>query len=395
MSLYKLDNVIKHYAWGSKQSVTELFGITNPTNEPMAEIWMGAHPAGCSKVSETQCHISEVINADKLGLLGDYTTARYGELPFLFKVLAAETPLSIQVHPRKEKAEIGFARENQQGLPLDAPNRSYKDPNHKPELVYALTFYRAMNGFRPIAQIVSLFRQAGLHSLEPELNLLESTPNSAELKQFFTTIMSLDEMRKEHVLTELYTSLKRPAKTAQLREAYHYIREFMQHYQDDIGLLSPLILNTIELEPGEAMFLHAETPHAYVQGTGLELMANSDNVLRAGLTTKFIDIPELLDNTAFIPVCADTLKVSPVSKEDRQSFPIPVDDFSLDIITVDHVGKIQFIRSAEILFCIEGNVVISSGEQELALKTGDSILIGNNSHSYVYSGQGRLARAYN
>ncbi|MEZ8272602.1 mannose-6-phosphate isomerase, class I [Vibrio splendidus] len=395
MSLFKLDNVIQHYPWGSKQSISELFDIQNPNAEPQAEIWMGAHPRGCSRVADTGQLLSEVLSQDSKGMFGEYTEARFGELPYLFKVLAAETPLSIQVHPSKKKAQLGFERENKLGISLDASNRNYKDPNHKPELVYALTFYKAMNGFRPIQQIIELFKEAEISALDIEISALAINPNSEGLKVFFTSVMTLEGERKKLALEQLYSAYERRPKTAMWREALQYSKGFEQHYVDDIGLFSPLMLNTIELAPGEAMFLHAETPHAYIEGTGLEIMANSDNVLRAGLTPKFIDVPELIDNTCFETTDIEGIKLKPIEKEDKLSFPIPVDDFGFDILSVSEEISQQYLRSAEILFCIGGEVTISTKEHKLMLSSGESVFISNDAGMYEYQGQGILARAYN
>lgn len=395
MSLFKLDNVIQHYPWGSKQSISELFDIQNPNSEPQAEIWMGAHPRGCSRVADTGQLLSEVLSQDSKGMFGEYTEARFGELPYLFKVLAAETPLSIQVHPSKKKAQLGFERENKLGISLDASNRNYKDPNHKPELVYALTFYKAMNGFRPIPQIIELFKEAEISVLDIEISALAISPNSEGLKVFFTSVMTLEGERKKLALEQLYSAYERRPKTAMGREALQYSKGFEQHYVDDIGLFSPLMLNTIELAPGEAMFLHAETPHAYIEGTGLEIMANSDNVLRAGLTPKFIDVPELIDNTCFETTDIEGIKLKPIEKEDKLSFPIPVDDFGFDILSVNEEVSQQYLRSAEILFCIGGEVTVSTKEHKLMLSSGESVFISNDAGMYEYQGQGILARAYN
>ena len=395
MSLFKLDNVIQNYAWGSKDSINQLFGIVNPNQEPQAEIWMGAHPNGCSKVDDTGEALSHVIDENKIDVLGEYTAARFGELPFLFKVLAAETPLSIQVHPNKRKSEIGFERENALGIPLNAANRNYKDPNHKPELVYALTFYKAMNGFRPVEDIIALFEEADIPSLAIELNVLKTNADSDSLKAFFTAIMSLEGEKKETALQELYAAHRRPAKTVIGREALQYSQDFKQHYPGDIGLFAPLMLNTVELAPGEAMFLFAETPHAYVQGTGLEIMANSDNVLRAGLTPKYIDVPELIDNTIFEPIKPQDIRLKPVLKEGKMSYPIPVDDFGFDILSATDESKSQYLRSAEILFCVEGEATVTSEGQSITLKPGESVFVSNNSSVYQYQGNGILARAFN
>ncbi|NOI13563.1 mannose-6-phosphate isomerase, class I [Vibrio hepatarius] len=395
MSLFKLDNVIQNYAWGSKESISHLFGIDNSAHQPQAEIWMGAHPNGCSRVAETGELLSDVVSQNKESMFGDYTVMRFGELPYLFKVLAADSPLSIQVHPTKQKAEAGYLRENEQGIDLHAPNRNYKDANHKPELVYALTFYKAMNGFRPIDQILSLFRQLGIKSLEAELSALEDHPNKDGLKAFFCAIMSLDEERKAAALADLDIALERGPKTALAREVLDYVAAFKRHYPQDIGLLSPLFLNTVELAPGEAMFLHAETPHAYVQGTALEIMANSDNVLRAGLTPKHIDVAELIDNTSFHSTQPDEIKLAPICKEGKLSYPIPVDDFGFDILSSGEQTQQQYLRGAEILFCVEGQVTVTVAGKSLLLKPGESVFITSDSKVYQYQGKGTLARAYN
>jgi mannose-6-phosphate isomerase, type 1 (EC 5.3.1.8) len=395
MSLFKLDNVIQHYSWGSKQSISELFGIQNPNAQPQAEIWMGVHPRGCSRVADTGQLLSGVLSQNSKSMLGEYTQARFGELPYLFKVIAAETPLSIQVHPSKKKAQLGFERENQLGIHLDASNRNYKDSNHKPELVYALTFYKAMNGFRPVSQIIELFNEARISVLDTDISVLASNPNSEGLKAFFTTVMTLEGERKQSALEQLYSAYERRPKTAMGRDALHYSKGFKKHYMDDIGLFSPLMLNTVELAPGEAMFLHAETPHAYIEGTGLEIMANSDNVLRAGLTSKFIDVSELIDNTRFETTKIDDIKLKPIVKEDKLTFPIPVEDFGFDIVPVDEDISQQYLRSAEILFCVDGKVTVSTNERQLVLHSGESVFISNDTEKYQYHGKGILARAYN
>ncbi|AJR09466.1 mannose-6-phosphate isomerase, class I [Photobacterium gaetbulicola] len=392
---YLLDNVIQNYAWGSKDSFTKLFDIKNVREQPQAELWMGAHPNGCSRIKGTSVLLSDFIEKNQETVLGSYTAKRFGQLPFLFKILAAETPLSIQVHPNKSSAEAGFTRENTAGIELNASNRNYKDSNHKPELVYALTFYRAMNGFRPVEQIIHLFRTMRIFTLSEEINALELNPNSDGLKQFFISIMSLGAEKKEKALSELHTAGERQAASALEREVLQYSKEFSQYYPGDVGLLSPLILNTIELQPGEAMFLHAETPHAYVQGTALEIMANSDNVLRAGLTPKYIDIDELVANTRFVPLNPDSIVINPLNKNNMLHYPIPVDDFGFEVANVtDHPCE-QYVRSPEILLCIEGQITISSQGLVETLKPGESLFINYMAESYSFSGAGKLARAFN
>jgi mannose-6-phosphate isomerase len=393
--IFKLSNVIQDYPWGSKTEITDLFAIPNPNHQHQAEIWMGAHANGCSKVADSGVLLSDVINNDPKATLGEYTQQRFGNLPYLFKVLSAEKPLSIQVHPKLSQAREGFARENEQGIPVNAANRNYRDDNHKPELVYALTFYQAMNGFRPIEEIIALFNEAKIATLSAELNALIATPNEIGLQTFFTAVMNLNGERKQSALIELQLSNERKAQTALAREAFTLIVAFRKEYADDIGLFSPLMLNVVELAPGEAMFLHAETPHAYVKGTGLEIMGNSDNVLRAGLTPKYIDVPELIANTRFSSIPSEEIKLAPVQMGNKSGYPIPVDDFGFQIITSNDCQKEQFVRSAEILFCIKGIVTVASQKDNVVLKAGESLFVCNSALSYKYQGDAVFARAFN
>lgn len=394
MAIYKLDNHIQNYTWGSSTSMSQLFGFDNKSGEPQAELWMGAHKNGCSQLQKTGMSLADYIADNKEARLGAYTLHRFGELPFLFKVLAAEAPLSIQVHPNKMNSKLGYERENALGIDANATNRNYKDTNHKPELIYALTTYRAMNGFRPIEHIIALFNEIEIPTLSDEVSLLKGSPTPDGLEAFFSAIMSLAGQRKVNALDELYASYSLNNVSPMALEALQYSQTFFDYYEEDVGLLAPLILNTVELSAGEAMFLHAETPHAYVHGTALEIMASSDNVLRAGLTHKHIDVPELIANTRFQPILPDQLKLLPVLKEGGINFPVPVDDFAFDILHVESVSKTLFVRGAEILFCIEGVLLVRSGETSVHLKAGESVFIPYSASMYNYQGVGRLARAY-
>lgn len=392
--MFKLKNVIQNYAWGSKTAITTLFGIKNSNDEPQAEIWMGAHVNGCSKNESTDQALIDIINEDKAALLGEYTAARFGELPFLFKVLSAQTPLSIQVHPDLLKAQQGFALENKKGLAINDAKRNYKDPNHKPELVYALTHFKAMNGFRAIEQIIEFFNVIAIPVLNKSLDEFKKSPDSDGLKMFFNAIMSLENADKDSALEELFLKIAHSTNDPKMKAVFAYIKNFREHYPNDIGLFSPLLLNIVELEPGEAMYLSAQTPHAYVQGTALEIMANSDNVLRAGLTPKYIDLPELINNTIFSPKPAESIKLLPLVKQDKLLYPVPVDDFAFEIVCVNNSSK-QFMRSAEILFCIDGEVTAISKQEKVTFKKGESIFISNQIAKYVLQGNAKIARAFN
>lgn len=395
MSIYKLSNVIQTYNWGSLTSLNEMFNIENPQQFPQAEMWMGAHPRGCSKVADKNIALTELLLEDTPNILGSYTAMRFGELPYLLKVIAADSPLSIQVHPSKAKAEQGFQREEQLGIPIDASNRNYKDDNHKPELVYALTFFLALNGFRPIKEIISLLEELNLPSMDPGLKSLLAQPNESSLKAFFEYIMTLSGEGKQQALTELNSALTMPARSRLSREAFHTIKKLSEHYQDDLGLFAPLLFNIIELAPGEAMFLHAETPHAYLSGTALEIMANSDNVLRAGLTSKHIDLKELLQSLSVKPLPIERALIHPVKKGSRLCFPVPVDDFCFEIVHSRESDQQYFTRSAEILFCISGNIFVETLERSISLTPGESVFVTCNTRFYLINGTGTIARAYN
>ncbi|MCK1967852.1 mannose-6-phosphate isomerase [Franconibacter sp. IITDAS19] len=387
----KLINSVQNYAWGSKTALTDLYGIANPQNQPMAELWMGAHPKSSSKIQDEAGDtrsLRDVIEADKPALLGQHVAERFGELPFLFKVLCADQPLSIQVHPNKQASEEGFARENAAGIPLDAAERNYKDPNHKPELVFALTPFLAMNAFREFTEIVSLLQPvSGAHTAIA--HFLEN-PNAERLSELFASLLNMQGEEKSRALAVL-----KAAVASQQGEPWQTITFIEQFYPDDSGLFSPLLLNVVKLNPGEAMFLFAETPHAYLQGVALEVMANSDNVLRAGLTPKYIDIPELVANVKFVGKPAGELLTQPVKQESALDFPIPVADFAFSLHDLSTHETPLAQQSAAILFCVEGEAVLRRGDERLVLKPGESAFVAANESPVAASGVGRLARVYN
>ncbi|EOV0645073.1 mannose-6-phosphate isomerase [Cronobacter turicensis] len=389
--MQKLINSVQNYAWGSKTALTELYGVANPEGLPMAELWMGAHPKSSSKIQDAQGQtraLREVIDADKTALLGAPVAERFGELPFLFKVLCADQPLSIQVHPNKQASEEGFARENAAGIPLDAAERNYKDPNHKPELVFALTPFLAMNAFREFSEIVSLLQPvAGAHTA---IAHFLAEPNADRLRELFAGLLNMQGEEKSRALAVLKATV-----ASQQGEPWDTIRFIAQFYPDDSGLFSPLLLNVVKLNPGEAMFLFAETPHAYLQGVALEVMANSDNVLRAGLTPKYIDIPELVANVKFVAKPAAQLLTQPEKDGAALEFPIPVEDFAFSLHDLHSQPQRLAQESAAILFCVEGEAVLSKGDERLTLKPGESAFVAANESPVNASGVGRLARVYN
>ncbi|MEA9391144.1 mannose-6-phosphate isomerase [Acerihabitans sp. TG2] len=387
----KMINSVQHYAWGSLDALTRLYDIPNPGGQPMAELWMGAHPKSSSFIHDAlgdTVSLRDDIARQPQAALGEAVASRFGELPFLFKVLCANAPLSIQVHPSKTAAERGFALENSRGVALDAANRNYKDPNHKPELVFALTPFQAMNGFRENSAIVSLLQPvAGAH---PTIAAFLQHPDQQHLATLFADLLSMDGDEKSLAIDVLKTTLKH-----QHGEPWNTIKTLAGEYPDDSGLFSPLLLNVITLQPGQAMFLYAETPHAYLHGVALEVMANSDNVLRAGLTPKYIDVPELLDNVQFVAKPENTLLTTPRGEDGSLFFPIPVDDFAFSLHDLTPKGRQLAQNSAAIVFCLEGQALLLKDGQTLTLNPGESAFITADESPIEVSGSGRLARVYN
>ncbi|EGR2955760.1 mannose-6-phosphate isomerase, class I [Vibrio parahaemolyticus] len=352
---------------------------------------MGTHPNGCSKVSLRN---GKTILLSELISQGSQNAKCSNALPFLVKILAAQAPLSIQVHPDKESATLGFERENKQGLPLSSPVRNYKDSNHKPELIYAITPYLSMNGFRSPAEIFRIFSALEIATLSPLISkLMNDESEEVVLHDFFVGLLSLEEEIKYQVIEELDALTERSWEDVDIREAISLAKKLISLYKADIGVFSPFFLNIIRLEPGEAMFLNAKTPHSYVQGVGVEVMANSDNVLRAGLTSKYIDIPELISNTSFMSTQRDNIKVRPVKKGGFLRFPVPISDFCFEVIKVKTRVEINS-KEAEILLCLEGSSRIFSNGDEVLISKGESVFLSGSLDKYNVVGAAKLVRVY-
>ncbi|MGP1954250.1 MAG: mannose-6-phosphate isomerase [Arsenophonus sp. NC-QC1-MAG3] len=390
--MFKMINKIQYYDWGSKDALTKFYNIKNPHNLPMAELWMGAHPKASSIVedfnNQKKILLDKLIATDPTYYLCERIAKKFHGLPFLFKVLCAAEPLSIQVHPDKIAAEIGFNRENAAGIALDCSYRNYKDDNHKPELIYALTSFKALNSFRPLKEIANLLLL--ISEASPVIQLFLNTPTEALLPQLFNYLLTLSAREKQLLLTALKSVLQK-----EKGEPWSTIKKMLTLYPDDNGLFVALLLNIIELQPGESMFLYARTPHAYIQGVGLEVMANSDNVLRAGLTNKHIDIAELLVNLDFISKPCNTLLLEPSVHDNEFCYPIPIDDFAFSLYLIDSQLTTIVNSSAMILFCVEGSISITSENQTADILSGESIFISASEKQIFLSGKGKLARVFN
>jgi len=372
-----LQNTIQYYAWGSSTAIPNLLDEKNPSGKPWAELWMGAHSKAPSMVNWAGKWVSltELIQKYPDDILGrDMSEKFYHTLPYLFKVLAAAKPLSIQAHPDRAQAKAGFERENRQNIPLDAPNRNYKDANHKPECICALSKFYALYGFRSVPEIISLMTAACPAGLREALDHLSINSDSHGLKVFYTDLMTMDPAKQKRIVQEAMQNL---AKISD-QDSINWMKKLSEAYPSDIGILSPLLLNLICLEPGQALFLPAGELHAYLEGLGIELMANSDNVLRGGLTNKHIDLPELLKVVNFKPRPIDLLETNDCGKSEK-SFITPASEFVLSLISVSE-EKFYYSptrRSAEILLCSDGQADMQDvgSRSSINIKKGDSVLI--------------------
>ncbi|GAA2656814.1 MULTISPECIES: mannose-6-phosphate isomerase, class I [Streptomyces] len=379
----RLTNTIRPYAWGSTTALPTLLGV-EPTGEPQAEMWMGAHPAAPSRIDRGagERALSDVIAADPEGELGAATVAKFGpRLPFLFKILAAGAPLSLQVHPDLDQARAGFADEERRGVPIDADHRNYKDPNHKPEMICALTAFDGLCGFRPPLEAADLLAGLDVDSLKPYVDLLRAHPEEAALREMLTAVLTADRAEMAHTVHDVATAVTR------LGGRYAPYATLVHHFPGDPGVIAAMLLNHVRLQPGEAMFLGAGVPHAYIDGLGVELLANSDNVLRAGLTPKHVDVPELLKVAKFEP--GDPSLLRPEG-DGEEVYETPIDEFRLSRFLLAPGGASRLLPhdTPQILLCTAG----SPQAGELALNPGDSVFVPAG-EKVELSGSGTVFRA--
>jgi mannose-6-phosphate isomerase len=384
-----LDNPVRRYAWGSRTVIADLLGREVPSPHPEAELWLGAHPGDPSYLVAADGQrrsLFEEISRDPAGRLGEDGARRWeGRLPFLFKVLAAEEPLSLQAHPTEADAAAGYAREDAEGVPVDHSRRSYKDPNHKPELVCALSEFHALTGFREPATTVELLRELDVPQLSGHVELLAGQPDQHGLRALFSTWITLPQGVLDQLVPAVQegcVGLLRRASSGESATAARFIAEartvleLSERYPGDAGVLAALLLNRVTLAPGEALFQDAGVLHAYLSGACIELMANSDNVLRGGLTPKHVDVPELLrvlNFSAGPPPHVFGVTDGPVTRYDTK-----VEEFRLwrldwangnegDMVSLPEAGP-------RIALCTAGSVKVSAGSgRSINLRRGDSV----------------------
>lgn len=388
-----LRGAIRTYAWGSRTAIADFTGRSAPTAHPEAELWLGAHPADPAFVvgPAGERSLLEVVRADPEGQLGFAVRSRFGDtLPFLVKVLAADEPLSLQAHPSAEQAIDGYAREDRAGVPVSSPVRNYRDRSHKPEVIIALEAFEALAGFRPVARTIELMQALRVPNLEPFIALLQGQSDAAGLRALFTTWITAPQpdidVLVPAVLDGAIDYLRCGA--SEFEAEAKTVLELGERYPGDAGVLAAMLLNRMHLDPGQALYLPAGNLHAYLRGVGVEVMANSDNVLRGGLTPKHVDVPELLRVLDFTPASEATLH-PPVERDGfKLAYRTPAAEFAVSVLVLDgdNLGHEVDVPCAhdgpQILLCAQGAAEVSAKAGAVVLERGSA--------AWVSAGDGPL-----
>ncbi|MFZ1532789.1 MAG: mannose-6-phosphate isomerase, class I [Chitinophagaceae bacterium] len=356
--IYSLKGTVKHYDWGGISFIPSLLKIDNREKKPFAEYWMGTHPFGDSLVN---------TGGNELTPLSHIANA----FPFLLKILDVKDMLSIQVHPSKAGAEEGFAKENTKGVPLDAPNRNYKDDNHKPELMVALSDFWLLHGFKPTEELIyTLLNVVELRELLPIFN-------HSGYSGLYKHVMMISQEEVNRILQPLLDNLavaNKESEPDRFDEDYWVAKaaaSFNKNGNIDRGIFSIYLFNLVHLKKGEGIFQLTGVPHAYLEGQNVEIMANSDNVLRGGLTTKHIDVPELLKHTKCEATYPSILSGEEIGTHEKL-FKTSAPDFQLSVIDLAAGDTISFTPiTTEILLLTEGMAELDDDNIEVRLGQGN------------------------
>lgn len=389
-----LEPAIQGYAWGSATAIPELLGLP-VDGAPVAEAWFGAHASAPSHVGRGRTPLDRVIAEAPVATLGDDVASRFGpQLPFLLKLIAAARPLSLQVHPSIELAQEGYAREDARGVALDDPRRSYRDRNHKPELVYALTPFEALVGFRAPRRAAEILDGVDHPTARQLHKIITSDPTPAGMQEAFTVLVgeaTRPGPAEVHDLAQAFRSRLCTGSPSPRTDGAVDLLE--RTYPGDPGAVTAVLLNPVSLRPGEALFVPAGAVHAYLDGFAVELMANSDNVLRAGLTSKHVDIPELL--RAVDCVAAPPIRIAPEHVYDATDvYYAPVDDFELSVTQLTAQSCRLPGGGPRVVLCLEGAAELraESGET-LEIVAGQAAFVAACDGILGATGHGRVVQA--
>ncbi len=396
----QLDGSVQAYAWGDRTTIADMQRRERPEN-PEAELWLGAHPVAPSRLVGERRSLDEAVTSDPRAVLGAGVVERFGRFPYLLKILAAGEPLSIQAHPSLAQAKAGFAREDAAGVPWDSPQRTYRDDNHKPELICALTDFEAKCGFRPIEDTQRLIQALlssvvdtgtpapGLSELVRRLGVEDSAGVVLSDTLGWLLRLSPDEA-KTLVIEAVEASERVLAGEGVLDGAFEpdlvWTGELYRYYPGDVGVVVGLLLNHVTLKPGQAMFLHAGNLHSYLRGSGVELMANSDNVVRGGLTVKHVDVDELLTVVDATPAPAPVQTAT----ESEYRFDSPVPEFSLTRVADSAPRRFEPV-GPEIVLVTEGAVALEpiDGGEVVSVEAGHAAFVAAGDGPYDVRPRGR------
>ena len=387
---------IQPYAWGSHNFISELQGRASPTTDPEAELWMGAHPTAPSQVqiNGERLSLDDVIARDRVDALGGRVVERFGgELPFLLKVLAAERPLSLQAHPSRAQAEAGFAAEEAAGIPLSDAFRNYKDRRHKPELIVALTPFVALCGFRHVPTTRRLFDKLAVARLDRYLAPLRAGNPQKGLRETCALLFSASRHEQVAIVESVLEAGRRLASdNGEFEAELGWAVRLGGLYPGDIGVVVALLLNLVRLQPHQALYLSAGNLHSYLSGAGVEIMANSDNVLRGGLTPKRIDVPGLLRVLEFSELEPSVL--SPLSTGGAEAvYSAPAEDFRLSCLSVAGGVNVTDRDGPEIVLATEGSAMLASGSETIELQSGTAAFVPASAPPYSLAGTATVFRA--
>lgn len=374
---YKIKGEIQNYEWGGKSFIPNLISENINKNYSYAEYWLGAHLKAPSKVFTEKGIISLdlFLNENAKETLGKQVAKNFGKLPYLFKVLDVREMLSIQVHPSKEAARIGYKNENKKGIPLNASNRNYKDENHKPEIMVALTEFWLLHGFLDVNKLTRNIKET------PELSFLLPIFLEDGYTGLYKKVMEYSQDEVNEVLKPLVERILPKYLNNQLEKSspeFWAAKSLVNKESKNIdkGIFSIYFFNILKLSRGEAIFQDAGVPHAYLEGVNMELMANSDNVLRAGLTNKHIDVSELIKNTKFEATIPDILKGVRNIENGEVIYKTLVKDFELSKIELsESIVHRSISNSLEILILIKGTATCTQSNETMSLEKGQAILV--------------------
>lgn len=370
-SIYKIRGAVQPYTWGGTDFIPQLLRIDNPDKKPFAEYWLGAHPNASAVLEEERLSLQDFIAQRPQETLGNGVAERFHSLPYLFKILDVRQMLSIQVHPSKAVAEEEYEKENKKGIALTAPHRNYKDKNHKPELMVALSDFYLLHGFKPEDEL-----RAILESVRA-LNFLLPVFERGGYKALYEDVMTMPQEKIDDALRPLMQEIIPAYKNGELEKSSEYfwaaraVLTFCKDKHYDRGIFSIYFFNLLNLKKGEAIYQAAGLPHAYLEGQNVEVMANSDNVLRAGLTDKHVDVPELMKHVRFEATHPHIIRASP---EAEQSFDAPVEEFLLKRYNAQSPVTLS-PAAGTVLFVYEGGAAAKAGEGSVELKRGEAAFL--------------------